>query len=451
MKNSFRTALLLLLCYGGQTFGQDALDGYVELGLKNNQEYIREQLRTQRSAQELKEARSFYLPDISAGSQYLISGGGRTIGFPAGDMLNPVHTALNSLSGSDIFPTDVENEKVQLLPNDFHDTRIRLIQPLLNTSIYYGYKARSAQVSMQEAKEQAFRNSLVYRIKKAYYEHASLVEQRQILSNVRPVLVEQVDLNRKLVKNGMATADAVYNAEVELHKLDAQIARVKKGVNTSRIFFNILLNRNLEETVEVDLSSAPMIANNASLDASQELALDRRAEITQVEEGIRATEYQVKKDKTYLVPELSLMADAGYQGFGYKFDSDQDYYTVAFSLTIPIFQGGRNKAKIKKSVLAKEELESELIDLRNKIRLEVAQAHYELEEAMEIHQARMAEMTSAKENFKIISMRYREDQVLPVAYNESRANLTNAELQESVARYGIKIAEANFRRAVKAQ
>jgi hypothetical protein len=48
-------------------------------------------------------------------TDYFMAGGGRTVDFPVGDLLNPVYTTLNQLTGGNNFP-QVTNQSILLNP-----------------------------------------------------------------------------------------------------------------------------------------------------------------------------------------------------------------------------------------------------------------------------------------------------------------------------------------------
>ncbi len=440
--------LVLLTFVAGFLKAQTPLENYIEIGLKNNQQFLKEQLNTQLALEEGLSAKSFFFPDVSFDASYLRADGGRTIAFPLGDLFNPAYEALNGLTGTNQFPTDIENVNEQFLPNDFHETKVQLLQPLFNTDIYYSYKASQANSSAQEAKEDSFKNQLVFQITKAYYDHLKVLEQKRILDSTKGVVKELVRVNGKFVKFGVATKDVLYDAQAQLDQIDAQLAVVRKNINTSRIFFNFLLNRDLEREILTEQQESPGI-KIFNEDQLKDKAISNRTELKEIQSGLDAQEYLLKRERSYLIPKVAFGAEIGYQGFGYSFDANQDYYLLSFNLNFPLFQGGRNKSSIRKASIQKEQLNADFQDVTNQIKLEVAQAFYEYQEAVEIHKARLSELKNAEENFKIIQSKYKQNQVLLVQFNESRNTLTTSQLNESIARYNIKIAEANINRTVQ--
>lgn len=427
---------------------QSVVDDYVEMGLENNQEYLRQQISTQIADEEARIAQSLFFPDVQFQASYLLADGGRMINVPAGDLINPTNRAINQLAENSALPTDIQNVNEQFLASNFHETKISVVQPILNTDIYYGYKARQAQVNVSRAKEQAYQNQLAYEIRKAYYNYAKLVEQKTILDSTRLVVEELVRVNKKFIKYDVATPDVLYNAEAQLYQIDADRATVTKQLNQAHDFFNFLLNRDLAEPIEVS-ALTPSDLPTYDTGTLQEAALAQRSEIDQIRNGMAAQDFEIKRSKGYLIPDISVAGQLGYQGFGYEFGDDQQYSLASFNLSWPISQGGGNKARVQKARLARRQLATEFSEIKNRIRLEVTSATYEYREAVAVHRARLSELQLARENFGIIAAKYRENQVLLVEFNEARSNLTTAQLSESIARYNIKITQANINRVIQ--
>jgi len=443
MKTKIHFITACLGFYGLSCFSQSALENYVNEGLRNNRQYLKERLNTDISEEESKMAKGLFLPEVSFDASYIRADGGRTIDFPVGDLFNPVYASLNQLTGVEQFPTDLENVNEQLLPNDFHETKIRIVQPLLNTDIYYGHKASKAKVSISEAKERSYQNQLAFQIRKAYYDHLKLVEQLVIIDSTRLLLKELVRVNTKFVQYDVATKDALYNAEAQLYQINAQCATVYKNIALSRNFFNFLLNRDLESEIIIE---APIAKENDRFTVFElkENAVKNRSELESISNGIQANDFDIKRAKGFLIPDVSTVAEFGYQGFGYDFDQNQRYYLLSFNLSWPLFQGGRNKSKVRRAQLVKQQLETDYSEVENSILLEASQGHYEYEEALAVHSAQLSQLKSIRENFKIIQAKYRQQQALLVEFNEARTQLTTAQLNESIARFNIKIAEANL-------
>lgn len=428
------------------SFGQSILDKYIEEGIKSNQRFLQAQIESNISVQENKIAKGQLYPDVFFSADYSISNGGRSISIPLGDLLNPIHSSLNDINGNNQFPNDLENVDEQFLPNDFHDTKVRIVQPLLNTDIYYQYKASQANISATKAREESYKAQLKFEITRAYYDYLKNLEQKKILDSTQILLKELARVNLKFVKYHIATRDIIYNSESQLFDVDAQIAAAEREVSTSKMYFNTLLNRNLNDAILVD---SEMTTNFMLTGDLEQQALDNRSEIKAVQSSIDSLQYHLKKDQSYLIPNINVIGDFGYQGYGYHFDGEQEYYMVNLRLTWPIFKGNRNRAEIKKTQFYKNQVELQLQDLKNSIKLQVNSALLQFAESQKVYEAQLAGLKSADENFKIVRSRYRENLVPLVEFNEARINYTNTRLKVSIAKYNIKIAEANLKRTLQ--
>ncbi len=449
MKNLtiYKTLVLLVHTLVSQSQPTSPLHEYIRLGLQNNQQLIREQLDTEIQQERLREAKGKYLPDITFDASYIRADGGRIISVPAGDLVNPAYDGLNQLFGSEVYPTDIQNVDEQFLPDDFHETKIRLIQPILNTDIIFNQRIQHSQLAAKEAKKKAYENQLVKEIKAAYYNHLSAREQVVILRSTRGILQELVRVSESQVANDKATKEVIFGAKAEVSKLESQIAGAERQEKVSAIFFNYLIGRELNALIpgEDQVTATQAVDDLGNLTTT---ALDQREELNEINYGLEATRSSTLLNKRYIVPEVNLIGDVGYQGFGYEFDDTQDFWFLRFGLIWPIFQGNQNKARIQQSLLQEKQLESQLKETQDLITLEVAEAYYAYEEALKTQVARQAERESAQENFRIIEKKYAQNQVIQVTYNDSRNTFTTAQLQEVISKYNVKIRKAALDAAI---
>jgi len=427
---------------------ENILYEYIKVGLENNLALKQEHLGVEKSLEALIQARGMFMPDISFNANYNLATGGRTIDFPAGDLLNSIHGTLNELTDSNQFPTDLQNVNEPLLPNDFHDTFLQFRQPLFNSDIFYQYKANKELVSVQEAKRNAFRQELIKEIKVGYYKYLQALELRQVYDTTEILLRELLRINQRLFENDKVTKDAVYSARFELDQLESQQAEAFKRVSTARSYFNFLLNRDLDHSIRVDENI--MLGQNIvqDLDDLRQKALLRREELKQTERAIDANQYILKLNQGSRIPQLSMGARTGFQGFGYAFDGDQDYALMQFGLEFPIFRGFQNKSKIQESRIELERWQSRHTELKKKVQLQVSEAYRDLNAARKTYQARQSAVTSAGNSFEIIRRKYRENMVLLVEFLDARTKYTNAQLELAVAKYDVLVKNAVLERTI---
>lgn len=443
------TLLLILFLIPQASKSQSAiLENYIQEGLKSNLQLQQEQLNYERAVQNLKLAQSLFLPQISANANYTLADGGRRINFPVGDLLNPVYSTLNTLTGSNAFP-QIPNVNEQFLPNNFHDTKLRVVQPLFNPEIYFSYKAQKELISVQEAQRRAYENELKYNITAAYYQYLQTEESITIYKKTRDLLTELLKLNQRLVAHDKATKDIALNAAYELDKIEFQLAQAVKNNEVAKSFFNFLVNRDLTSPIDKDSTIRASVSAKTALPELKETALRQRQEIHQLQGALDANEHIVSlaKGNSYL-PKINAVGDLGYQGFRYEFNSDQQYWLAQFSLSWDLFKGGEKRAKVQQAKLDYQVTENRLAQLKKQIELQVIQSYYGLEASQQSYRAAQSGIQNAEKSFQIIRAKYVEGQALLIEYMDAQNKLTTARLAETIGAYEVLINEAALRRTI---
>jgi len=422
------------------------IEDYVQTGIESNLQLLNDAFDGEIRRSELRLARGRFLPEISFESSYTFSDGGRTVDIPIGDFFNPVHHTLNDLTGEQRFPADLPNVSEQLLPNDFHDTRLRIIQPLFNTDLYYSYRAQQNLVSEQEARRQILIDELTREIKVSYLNYFKATDLLAIHETNRELFTELIRTTESMVRNGKETPDAVLTAEYELADVEGRIAEARRQQSAARGYFNFLLNRDLQTPIREDSSYLESAAGYEEIPALQEEALMSRSEFDRISHGIRATENHLKLNRANILPDLFVVGDYGYQGTQYKFNSDQQYWSVQFGLRWSLFEGFRNRERIKQSHIELRKLDNQYTELDQQIRLRVMDAWHAWSAAETKLEAAKSGLDAAEAGFEITRRKYEENRVILVQYLRAQDNYTRARLQVAIARYDLKSKEADLER-----
>ncbi len=439
--------ILLLISAVFETNAQSILQAYIDEGLKSNLQLKQEQLNYEKSVESLNIARSLILPQIALNASYSLAQGGRKIDFPIGDLLNPVYSTLNKLTDSNQFPT-LPNQSIQFLPNNFHDTKVRVIQQIFNPDIYFNYKAQKELISVQQAQKNSYENELKYSITAAYYQYLQSEEALKVLTETRSFLTELLKLNQKLVANQKATKDVVLGAEYEINKIDQQLAESEKDHQVAKAYFNFLLNKDLDTDIIIDTTLVSS-HNDQSIEQLRELALSQRQEIKQLQSGLQASEQVLALNRhSAMLPKVNLVGDIGYQGFEYKFDNSQQYALVQFSLSWDIFKGGEKRAKTQQARLDYQVVENKMEQLRKQIELQVIQTHYERQASEQAWSTAQSGVRSAEKNFQIIRSKYNEGQAILLEYLDAQNKWTTAKLTQSLRLFDLLRAEANLQKTI---
>src|SRR5690349_5842888 len=185
---------------------QTTVEQYIKKGLEGNLALHQKSFDRQKAELDLKRAKTLFYPQAGLNSQYTLAMGGRTQDIPIGDLLNNVYSTLNQLTGQSKFP-QVNNQSIQFLPNDFHDTRVEVVMPVVNTDLYYNRAIKKELINTQQADIDIYKRELVKNIKEAYYQYLQAGKAVDIYNNALALANENLRVSEKMVQNGTATRE----------------------------------------------------------------------------------------------------------------------------------------------------------------------------------------------------------------------------------------------------
>lgn len=435
--------ILLLLLNGFGAIAQQSaiLEAYIQEGLQNNLALKQEGLEIQKATEAIYQAKALFYPKVAFNPTYSLAAGGRRLEFPIGDLLNPIYSSLNQLTQTNHFP-QVENVNQLLAPNNFHDTKFTIQYSIYNPEIQYNYLIQKILLNAQEAKKRVVENELRHTIEGAYYQYLQTLEGLKIYANAHKTLLELLRLNQKLVANNVITKDAVFGAEYEVSKLEQQVTIAEKNREVAKAYFNFLLNKELNTTIQVDSTLTKNLSGISSLTDLTQSAISNRQELKQLEHNILASQTVVTlNEKAAKKPSVFIGGNTGFQGFGYTF-SNQAYLVAQIGLQWDLFKGYERKSKTQQAKIQTELLRTKKLEVERQIELQTTQVFYELQAARESFKSLNSGVTKAEQYFKVVDSRYRNGNVLLIEYVRAQNELLNAQLQQSLAQFDVLLKQS---------
>lgn len=424
--------VILALGFGGITkgaVGQTVLDNYIKRGLDSNLALRQKDFNLQQARLDLKRAQSLFYPRADFASQYTLASGGRSIDIPVGDLLNEVYSTLNELTASGKFP-QLANQSVQFLPNDFHDTRIELTVPVLNKQIRYNRDIQEESIRTRQLEMNAYKRELVKSIKIAYYQFLQADKAVNIYTNALQLANENLRVAEKLVQNEMATREVTLRAKSQVSQVQASLIEARNNRQNAAAYFNFLLNEPLTHTVVTDSTLLEQVSLPESIATETP---SRREELAQLKSYQTILNTSLKLNRSYLVPVINAFYQAGFQGYGFRFNNDQFYQLGGLQLQWPLFRANDNKYKVRQSELELEAVGARYREVEQQLNLQVQTAQNNYRSALQLLQSRRDEVQSSAETYRLAERRYREGRALQLELIDARTQLTNAQIQYSLA------------------
>ncbi|MBI1932855.1 MAG: TolC family protein [Ignavibacteriales bacterium] len=427
--------IVILLTLSMQIFAQsETLENYVRYGLENNLALKQKQFNLEKSLSSLQEAQGMFFPSFEVNARYSRAGGGREIIFPVGNLVNPIHSALNYLLQQNLFPTNIQNEIIPFLRKEEQETKISLVQPLFQPAIFYNYNIQDKILEISQLDKKVFARSLVDQIKNSYFNYLKCKGVEEIYESSLELVNENLRVCESLQKNDKITIDIVYRAKAEVSEMEQKLMEAKNSSELAASYFNFLLNNPLEREIIIDTT---IVWQTVISDLNQTClnAIEKREEILQLE--YMAEIYKDKKSmaNSNYFPTLVFAADYGFQGEQYRFTDKDDYWMASLVLHWNLFNGFQDVSKSEQAELEKKKVEVQMEELKKQISLQVINSYknYELSQKSLISAKEM--LASMKISFRIIEKKYIEGIASYIEYLDSRNKLLQSEINEVVSKY----------------
>ncbi len=446
------TLLILLIPFSA--FTQQILDQYIQKALESNIALQRKELSYAKSLEALKEAKAMFLPSLMLDARYSVAQGGRAFEFPVGDLMNPVYSNLNLINGinqatTPDYPTiaeypQIENQQVNFLRQTEQETKLRVVWPVLNNAILNNQKIKANMMEAEGLSVQIYKRELVKEVKIAYFNYLKANAGLDLYENTLKLLEENVRTAKSLVDNHKATIDVIYSAEAQQKAVEQQLATAQKNKNVAAAYFNFLLNREYQETIELsEIQNQPL--EILSIEEARNQAFRSREEFQQLNYFLAASQNDIKRNKDQNIPNLNLVVDYGIQGTNYSLNRDADFVMGSVIMTWNILDFKR-KHQVQQAHIAKAEVNMQKNETYQQIGLQVVSAFHELEASRKSIEAAKAEVQSARQAFRLVNRKYKQNQANQVAFVDARTRLTNAEQNLIISRYDYQIQIAEYER-----
>ena len=438
MKKLF-VILLLFRVIGA--YSQTSLDVYINTALSNNETIKQQQFLLTKSLYALKEAKSLFLPNVVFNGTYTLAGGGRTVDFPVGDLLNPVYKTLNQMTGTNSFP-QVQNQSILLNPDNFYDAKIRTTYPILNAEIEYNRKIKKQQYSLQQIEINLYKRELVKEVKNAYYKYLQACEAVNIYETALSLVKENLRVNTSLFNNQKVNRTAVVRSDNEVSKYNAQLESSIQTRNNARAYFNFLLNTDLN--AEINTDSITTIPGDLFL---TDTTVSKREELGKLKEAIAINQNITAFAKSYKRPKLNSFVDLGSQAFDFTVNNKSFYYLAGISLEWNIFSGNKNKHKIRQAEADGKVLQSQTSYVEQQLKLQLTTSNNSFKAVIAEYNAAQSQVASSEKYYNDMFRLYKEGQALFIELLDAQNQLVTAKLQRNISLFDTWIKATEIERA----
>lgn len=287
-----------------------------------------------------------------------------------------------------------------------------------------------------QARLAAFENTLLVLkadVAQNFFALRTLDTERTILRNTLDLRRDALALVNARFKGGAASELDVSRAETELNSTEAELIATDRRRAEVEHALAVLVGKPASEFVCKEL---PLEANTLPPVIPAGLPgdlLERRPDISEAERQLAAANARIGVAKAAFFPVVRLTGVAGFESMDVDtlFNWESRVWSVGPSITLPIFQGGRNRANLKRSQAVFEE---NVANYRQRILIAFKEVQDALTGARLLSQqadAQERSFASARKTAEISNARYRAGLVSYLEVVESERTALSAERESA--------------------
>lgn len=346
-----RILILLFVCAPFVGEAQEySLEQYLERVKQENVSIKKAENNTKQSEEDVKMARSEYLPNIRANLGYKRD-------------FNDSYMYINGEQGG-----------MEGLPNKFPvnfkntlNGGVMLEQSIYNAPALANQKIAKLANAYANLLQQDQTNEVVKQGAILFYQLLYAKESLVILEENSALAQSQYGRISEMFEKGLTSEFAMKQSELYYHQTLPDIENARKTVSNLTRELRLLANMTDEEPFEI--TGRIEVPENISMRDNNEMLPENTLKMGQSLRRMDIAKQEIALSKAAFMPKITL-------GLGYALDAYDDKFRFkdrngvghgSINLSVPIFSGGYNNSKVRKSRIAYERSKMEYQDLRNQL------------------------------------------------------------------------------------
>lgn len=257
-------------------------------------------------------------------------------------------------------------------PFNVFDVRAYVVQNVFDYSAIESARAGSAAATAAKYSYQDARDMVVF-VTTNLYLQAVIGGNRIDAARAQLKTAETVSSRAVDMKNaGTVPGIEVLRAQVQMQAQQQRVIFFENEFAKEKLALARAIGLPLGQPFELADAMPYAALPPLALDDSLRQAYDSRADLKSLAARVKAAEASKRAAYGSNLPSLAVAADFG--DIGQTVAAAKQTYTVTANLTVPIFEGGRTRAKVQQADAALRQEQAQLDDLRARIEYEVRSA-----------------------------------------------------------------------------
>lgn len=347
---------------------------------------------------------------------------------------------------------------------------VTVSQNIFRGEAIVGISSSSLYKSAQQENLRAVVQEVVTQTRKAYYRVLVAKEQLRLQQSAVQRIRENLDENEKRFEAGLVDEYDVLRLEVQLANQQPLIREAEYEVEQAYRDLKIVLGIPVEMPFQATgnlhrfdlLSDAASVPENESLkniDRFTSLPSSDGIEVMNtmrehrgdlrmlnVQDELKDREIQAIKSRFLptLTADYNLRWTAAQPGRPVVFENATRYQTLAFTVSLPLFEGFQRRATLNRTLIEKKDIREQQAATERAARNEYESAIENLNRLFETATARQQALEQARRGYEIALKRYNEGIGSQIEVNEAEQEVREAELNYAQMVFDYLSAKADY-------
>ncbi|HET8809401.1 MAG TPA: TolC family protein [Flavobacteriaceae bacterium] len=228
-------------------------------------------------------------------------------------------------------------------------------------------------------------------------------ESVKISKKNKATLEDNLYETQKIYENGLTEQESVEQLQITLSQVENQLRNSERMVVITEQLMKLAMGIAIEETVVLEDDLETLAQENISLALlNEDLEIEENIDYQIAKNLTQQRELELKLEKSKALPTLSTFINYGTVGNSDEFtflEREQEWYQSSIwgvSLNIPIFSSLQRSARTQQAKIALEKAQTQFVQAKEQIRLELIRAKSNYQFAIENYQTAKSNLQLAE-------------------------------------------------------
>ncbi len=352
-------------------------------------------------------------------------------------------------AGMDEMPIPIE--AIMPKPQSFYEMTMNVSQPLFTWGkVSNACKLANLGIKDSNLNLERTRQNVAYEVTSAYYDVLMAEETIAMYEKAIETQKRYLKQIRDFFEVGDGTRLDILRAESQLAVTEPDLFQAKHALAQAKKNLNFLLGCGLDQPISTSPVEMVEEFSAPSLDSVVSVAVPNRPDLRQLNVQVDMYDKSINVFKADFRPRADLV---GYYGFSTintddLLDRNFESWRVSIEISIPVFDGFRNRGVVMQYKSLKNRKEIEREKLAEQIRLQARQAIDACNSVAQVYRGRRLSLASSEEEERVTSDQFEQGLVTLYELLDSNRRTLVVRNQAIQARYNLLSEIANLKRVM---